>query len=132
MDNRPIYLAIVTWFLVLLGAFCFLSLAWDFSLLKNPDFAEVFLGNRLPPHERFFLNEFGFALMMVTGKFMLEGANWARIVYIVWTVLWLDFSCYKDTNFFLFMPSLLVHGTAITILFLPAAHRYFLSEQKWP
>jgi len=132
MDNRPIYLAIVTWFLVLLGAFCFLSLAWNSSLLKNPDYAEVFLGNRLPTNERFFLNEFGFALLMVMGKFMLEGANWARIVYIAWTVLWLGFCAYKSHDWTLVLPSLFFHATVIVILFLPAAHRYFLSEQKWP
>lgn len=132
MDSRPLYLEFVAWFLVLLGTACFLSLAWDFSLLKNPDFAEVFLGNGLPPNERFFLNEFGFLLLMATGKFMLEGANWARIVYIVWIVPWLGFCCYKDPDLTIFLPSVLIHGTVITILFLPQANRYFLSRYKWP
>jgi hypothetical protein len=132
MERRPIYVSFVGWFLVLLGALCFLSLAWDFTLLKNTEFAEVFLGKRLPPHERWFLNELDFAIMIVTGKFMLDGENWARIVYVIWTVLWLGFCGYKDPDLMLFLPNLLFHGIAMLLLFLPRANRYFLARYKWP
>jgi hypothetical protein len=132
MERRPIYVTLVVWFLVLLGAACFLSLAWSSTLLRNPDFAEVFPGHGLPPNERWLLSEFGFVLLMVTGKFMLEGANWARIVYVVWIVSWLGFCCYKDPDLALLLPNLLVHGTAIMSLFLPKTNRYFFAKYKWP
>jgi hypothetical protein len=132
MDRRPINLQFVAWFLVLFGAYGFLSLAWDFTLLENPNYAELFLGKGLPPHERFILSELGFVVLMLTGKFMLDGANWSRFVYVAWIVSWLGFCFYKNSDLGLFLPSLLVHGTILTFLFLPGANRYFLSSFKWP
>jgi hypothetical protein len=132
MDRRPLYLAFAASFLVLGGAIGFLWLAWDFTILKDSDFAEVFLGSGLPQHERFILNEVGFLILMITGKFMLEGANWSRFVYIGWIVPWLGFCFYNDSDLELFEPSLLFHGTVILLLFLPGANRYFTSEFKWP
>ncbi len=135
MERRPIYLSLILWFLVLWATGCFLTLAWNYTLLKKTtiDAAltdEIFLGTRVPIIERFILNEVCFVLFIVTAKFMLDGENWARSVYVGWIILWLGFCGYKSWNIIQVLPNAFFHAAVIVLIFLPPANRYFVPDYK--
>ena len=80
MIARPVYVAVIGWVLIVIGA---LSLIVSGLIAASPDLAATLAPGPSPSTSSILLNLLASALELVCGIFILRGANWARWLYLV-------------------------------------------------
>jgi len=108
MNKRPIYITVVGYLLIAVGA---LGIAYHFTEFKGANPSEYLwvLVVRL--------------IAVVCGVYVLRGKDWARWLSIAWI------ACHLVISFFHTKEGIAVHAVVLiaftVLLFLPASNRYF-------
>jgi hypothetical protein len=125
MPNRPVYIAVIGWVLIVIGVL---------SLLSTP--AVLFLSSArawldadlLPLPVQVLINLASALVSLVSGYYILAGRNWARLLFAVWSAAETALSLFASpassgSSVFLFWIGLLV--LIIVLLFAPPSNRFF-------
>ena len=123
MSNRPGYVAVIGWALVAIGALSIVSVA---AGLAVPSVRAGLAAGPMPLALAAFLNLASSLLELVCGLYILKGANWARMVYLLLCIasgVYLFLSGTVDTT--LVVIWLVVVVLTLAGLFTPAASRFF-------
>jgi hypothetical protein len=122
MQQRPVSLTIIAWFLIVSAVISAFS---SLSMGSNPMAAKILAQSPLPMSAHIAFALVGALLTLVCGYGILKGYDWSRWLYIGWSVLGFVFS-------FLTVPiiSVIVIGVFFFLviaffLFRPAANKWF-------
>lgn len=111
--TRPTSVTVVAWLVIV-----FASLT-AFMLL-----GETALTFKDSPPQQWPLPLLGVVVTLVCGMFMLKGKNWARWLYIVWTIVFLTYA-FTEVRVILLIPNALKVIVFGLILFSARANKYF-------
>ena len=123
MRGRPTSVTVIAWLLIIGGA---LNLPWTLTLLYDPKVKELMArDSSLPIPVQYFHVCAGLLMVIVTGVAMLKAQNWARMLYVTWSLISLlllfTTSPIRPILMFACVPTLII----VFFLFRPDANRYF-------
>ncbi len=123
MRDRPIYVGLVCWFLILS---CTWTLAHGFMKLNSKPVQKEMQSVPLPLPVQVTQYFASMVVPLVTAIFMTEGANWARVVYLAWGIASYLLSAIVVPDKSHLLPGLPIFAVCAALLLLPAARGYFL------
>jgi hypothetical protein len=123
MPKRPTSVTVIGWILIVLGALGVLGMSFS---LANSAARQAMALNPMPIPVQFALAFAGLGVSIVSGAFILRGANWARWLYLGWSVFGFAVSLATSPSKLMLLPSLLVFAIIALFLLLPKANAYFV------
>ena len=124
MGERPTSVTVIAWFLIVTGIISIISSV--ISIINpNPMVEEIMSRNPLPVPIQELLQYIGIAVSIVSGIYMLDGANWARFLYVVWSFIGILISIIALPNLIFVIPGLIFWIVITSFLFRSQANDYF-------
>ena len=84
MTKRPTSITIISWWLIVLGG---MNLFITTAMINNPTVQDLMAQNPIPIPVQYAMSYIQLLVMIVSGVAMLNGANWARYLYAIWTLV---------------------------------------------
>jgi len=126
MTPRPTSITVIGWILIVLGAILELDMFMLTALRNNPIMQPVVAHNLLPMSAQFVFGFLGATITMICGVALLKRQNWARFLYVGWSLAGAAFGIVTTTySFFLLIPALVLLLIIVYYLFRPIATLYF-------
>jgi hypothetical protein len=125
MRDRPISTGLVCWFLIISSTWALLH---GFSVLNGKEMQAAMAATPLPIPVQVAQYFLGLIVPLITGIFMYEGANWARVVYIGWGIANYLLAAIVTSDVNRLMPQLPIFAFFSALLLLPGPRAYFLLE----
>ena len=120
--ERPTSITVISWILIVLGALGLLVAA---MMSNNPDVMEQMAKSKLGAGTQQMIGVVSSVISIVSGYGMLQGKNWARLLYVISSVIGIAINFYA-------MPiggaEYLAIGIFVILLFFlfrPAANAWF-------
>ena len=126
-NPRPTSVTIVGWLLIV-SSVC--SCSAVMNAMTNPRVADVLSQSVLPLSFQYFLAWAGLLVTLVSGKGVLDGDNWARLLFVGWSGVSHLISIVTLPVTPLTIPGLVLYLIFAFILFRPAASAYFSRKQR--
>lgn len=126
MIQRPKSITVVSWILIILGG---LSLISSTISLNNPIAREMMAKSPIPVNVQFVMMFAGILIMIISGAAMLKGQNWARLLYVGWSVLGFAIGIATSPMKAAMIPGLVIFLIIVFFLFRPKANAYFKPTQ---
>jgi hypothetical protein len=127
MKQRPTSITVIAWILIVVTAINLVSSTVTVSL-NNPMIKELMAKSPLPVPVQYAMLYLGLAVMLASGVGMLKGGNWARWLYVIWTVIGTVVGLATSPMKAMMIPGILVFFVVVFFLFRPVANRYFSAE----
>jgi len=117
MQERPISLTIIAWFLIVTSALGVLAML---AMQNNPMMEQVYAKSPLPVSAHIVIGVVGAFITIACGYGFLKGLNWSRFLYVGWSLIgfaitfltmpvtsliWLSVAFFAIICFFLFRPA---------------------------
>jgi len=117
MQERPISLTIIAWFLIVTSALGVLAML---AMQNNPMMEQVYAKSPLPVSAHIAIGVVGAFITIACGYGFLKGLSWSRLVYVGWSLIgfaitfltmpvtsliWLSVAFFAIICFFLFRPA---------------------------
>ena len=67
----------------------------------------------------------GLAVSIISGFFMLKGANWARLLFVIWSAIGFLIGIATSPAKMMLIPGAIVYGIEVFFLFQPNANKFF-------
>ena len=127
MRVRPTSVTVIAWLLVVGGA---IKLLWTLTFLYDSTVEELMARNSsLPVPVQYFDMYASLLMAIVSGIAMLKGQNWARMLYVTWSLIGLlllfTTSPMRPIVILAPVPTLII----VFFLFRPDANRYFRADR---
>lgn len=122
MRRRPLSVSIISWIFIVLAV---LGLGGILVFMNVPEVRETVEKGRLSPEMQLAWSIAGLAVLAVSGIGMLSGRNWARLLYVIWTVFSIIAGLFTAPSPAAMIPSLVAFLVFAYFLFCPAANDYF-------
>jgi hypothetical protein len=122
MNKRPVSVTVIAWIILVTSAF---SLAAAAFTINNPMTQELMAKTPVPVPVQYSILFFGLLISVVSAIFMLRGANWARMLYIVWGAIGLLFGLFTSPAKLMLIPGILIYAIFVFFLLRPKASEYF-------
>lgn len=119
---RPTSVTIVGWLLIISSVF---SCSGVMNAMTDPRVADVLSQSVLPLSFQYFLAWAGLLVTLVSGKGVLDGVNWARLLFVGWSGVSQLITIVTVPVTPLTIPGLVLYLIFAFILFRPAASAYF-------
>ncbi len=125
MNKRPLSVSIIAWLLIVFGALSAVAIPFT---LGNPMTQELMAKSMVPIPVQYFMMFAGVLISIVTGIFMLKGANWARMLYIIWGALGFLFSFITSPAKAAVIPGFVIYLIVAFFLLRPKATAFFTAS----
>ena len=122
MNQRPKSITVVCWILIIMGAISLVTSTISFS---NPITRELMAKSPIPVNIQYVMMYVGLLVMLVSGVAMLKRQNWARIVYVGWSIIGFIIGMATSPMKVAMIPGLIVFVVIVFFLFRPKANEYF-------
>jgi hypothetical protein len=122
MNERPLSVTIIAWLLIVFAALSAVTIPFS---LGNPMARELMAKSMVPIPAQYFMIFAGLLVSILSGIFMLKGANWARMLYIIWSALGFLFSLITSPAKLVIIPGFLVYLIVVFFLLRPKATAFF-------
>ncbi|MBB5367052.1 MULTISPECIES: hypothetical protein [unclassified Janthinobacterium] len=122
MRTRPTSVNIISWFIIVTSV---LSLASGYYSHGNPLVQELMAKNPMPIALQYGMMYGGLALSLVAGIAMRQGHNWARLVYVGWSVIGLVIGLATSPMKSTLIPGAVLFAVIAYFLFRPNTNAYF-------
>lgn len=126
MPVRPVSVTVIAWILIVFGIFgtfgvLFMAPLWN-TLLMQQNLARI----HAPLALQVAVGLLGVAIQVCCGVAFLFRQNWARFLYVGWSVFALGYGVVTSPfTLWLLVPSLVLTLVIVYFLFTPAARQYF-------
>lgn len=125
MNKRPLSITIISWFLIIMGV---LSVFSAIASMDNPMVKELMDQTPVPKSIQYTFMFLGFLVTFVSGIGMLKGKNWARYLYVVFSVLGMIYNFLTSPIATMYLiPSAILLVVISFFLFRKNAKNYFLN-----
>jgi hypothetical protein len=125
MRDRPISTWLVCVYLIISSTW---ALIHSFGVLNSKSMQATMATTPLPPAVQVTQYFLTMIVPLVTGAFMYEGSNWARVVYIGWGIANYLLAAIVVPDVRLLIPGLPIFAFISILLLLPGPRAYFLLE----
>ena len=100
------------------------------ALRNNPIMQSAMASNLLPVSAMLVFGLSGATITIICGVALLKRQNWARFLYVGWSLAGAIFGIVTTTySFALYIPSLALLLVIVYFLFRPAATQYFTGKE---
>jgi hypothetical protein len=125
MVKRPTSVTVSAWYLIVTAL---ASLASIYIANNNPMARELMSRSLLPMSAQYFMLFASFVLTLVAGVGILLRHNWARILFVAWSVISLAIGVVTSPVKIMAIPSVLVVAVVAYFLFRAKADAYFSAK----
>ena len=122
MKTRPTSIAVIAWILIAMGG---ISLITSTISLNNPITKELTGRSPLPIPLQYTIMYLGLIITLVSGIAMLRGQNWARLLYVAWSIIGFVIGIVTSPMKPAMIPGLALFLIVAFFLFRPKANEYF-------
>ena len=127
MNPRPLAITVIAWIIIASSA---ISLVSTLFLINNPMAQELMATSAIPIPLQYGMMFVGLLVGLVCGVFMLKGANWARLLYVGWSILGFIISFVTTPGKLMLLPGAVFLAVVVFFLFRPNANAFFSTEAK--
>lgn len=120
--KRPTSVTVIAWILIVMSS---LSLVTSVLTFNNPMVKEVMAQSPLPLSIQFAMMYVGLFVTLVSGIAMLMGRNWARFLYVGWSVIGFIVGLLTSPMKAAMIPGIVVFAVIAFFLFRPKATAFF-------
>ena len=126
MRSRPISISIIGWFLLVSGV---LTLPGAFARSDDPRVEELMARRPVPIAVQQGMLFAGAVANLVSGYFLLRGQNWARHLYVAWTIVQFGYAWLAAPFRLVIVPGVLFFLLVAFFLFRPRANAFFAGSE---
>jgi hypothetical protein len=126
MKERPKSITVVCWILIAMGG---ISLISSTLSLNNPVVQEVMAKSQIPVSIQYVMMYTGLLIMLGCGIAMLKGHNWARWLYVCWSILGFIIGVATSPMKMMMIPGIIIFFIIVFFLFRPKANEYFKATE---
>ena len=126
MNDRPVSITVISWIIIVTSA---LSLASTLFLINNPTAQELMAKSAIPVAVQYAMMFVGLVVGIVCGAFMLKGANWARLLYVGWSVVGFTITFITTPGRLMMLPGMIFFAVVVFFLFRPKANAFFSGQR---
>ncbi len=126
MSERPKSITVVCWILIATGV---ISLVTGFFSFNNPVTQELMSKSPIPIGMQYVMMFVGLLISIVCGISMLKGMNWARSLYIGWSIIGITIGMATSPMKAMMIPGIVIFFILAFFLFRPKANEYFRSHE---
>jgi hypothetical protein len=124
---RPVSVTGICWFLIVTGI---MAMASTSLTINQPAVLELMARSPLPVGVQYAMS-FGVLLVMVVcGVAMLQGRNWARLLYTISSGLSILVSLATTSSRIMMIPSVVIYTLFVFLLFQRNASRFFSTTKE--
>lgn len=122
MKKRPTSISVIAWILIVIGV---ISLITTTAMFNNPMARDIMAKSPLPIPVQYAMGYIGLLVMIVSGIAMLKGQNWARFLYVTWSLIGFVIGIATSPMKAAMIPGLMVFVIITFFLFRPKANEHF-------
>ena len=122
MNKRPKSVTIVCWILIVMGG---ISLITSAGILNNPLAKELMAKSPIPVNIQYGMMYLGLLITIGCGIAMLKAQNWARRLYVSWSILGFIIGISTSKIKIMMIPGVIVFLIFTFFLYRPKANEYF-------
>jgi hypothetical protein len=122
MKTRPISITIISWILIVLASISIISTS---LMINHPVTRDLMAKSPIPLPAQFALMYVGLLISIVCGIGMLKGGNWARLLYVIWSVVSFAIGFTTSPMKAAIIPGAVVFLIIAFFLFRPKANEFF-------
>jgi NAD/NADP transhydrogenase beta subunit len=122
MKKRPVSITVIAWILLVINA---LSLLGSLLTFNNPVTREQMAQSSVPVPLQYAVSFLMLAVSILCAIFMLRGANWARVLYLVAGAIGLLFGFLTAPSIVWVIPGVVIYALIVFFLLRPKATAYF-------
>ncbi len=130
MKERPTSITVISWILIVSGG---LALIMNIVNLYNPmaqEMAQKLMAKSLiPVNIQYIITYAGLLITLVCGIAMLKGKNWARLLYVGWSVAGFLIAMVASPLKAFLIPGIIFFSIIAFFLFRPKANEYFKATE---
>lgn len=126
MNKRPTSITVISWILIVLGGLSFVTTA---AMTNNPTAVALMSKSVLPVTVQYVISYIGSLVMVVSGIAMLKEQNWARWLYVGWSIIGFAIGLATSPAKIAMIPGLVVFLILAFFLFRPKANEYFARQE---
>lgn len=127
MKKRPTSVTVVAWILIAIGAISGISTT---VMINNPMMVDLMSKSPMPIPIQWAIAYMGFLILIVSGVAILKGRNWARFLYVTWSIIGIVVSVATSPLKTPMIPGVVFFLVITFFLFRPKATAYFLPAQS--
>ena len=122
MKKRPTSITVIAWILIAMGG---ISLITSTFMINSPVARDLMSKSLIPIPIQYVMSYIGLLIMIVSGVAMLKGCNWARFLYVIWSIIGFVVGIATSPMKAAMIPSLVVFAVIAFFLFRPKASAFF-------
>ena len=122
MKKRPTSITVIAWILIVMAG---ISLITSAFYLNNPTARELMSRNPIPIPVQYLMTYVGLLVTLICGIAMLKGRNWARLLYVIWSIIGFVIGIATSPMKAAMIPGFVVFLIIAFFLFRPKANEYF-------
>jgi hypothetical protein len=122
MQQRPVSLTIIGWFLIVTSGLGLLFMPFAFN---NPMTTRIYAQSPLPASAHLTIGVIGGLITVACGFGILKGFNWSRFVYVSWSLIGFAISITTLPVKSMILLSLPFFAVIVFFLFRPTANAWF-------
>lgn len=122
MNERPKSITIVCWLLIVMGVISLISIPLS---LNNPTAQRLMAKSAIPISIQYTIMCSGLLIQLACGIAMLKRQNWARILYVAWSIIGFFIAIATSPMKALMIPGIIIFLIFAFFLFRPKANEYF-------
>jgi hypothetical protein len=126
MNERPKSVTVVSWILIVMGG---ISLITSTLSLNNPMVHELMSKSPIPISIQYIMMYAGLLITLICGIAMLKRQNWARMLYVGWSIIGFTISITTSPMKALIIPGIIIFLIFAFFLFRPKANEYFKATE---
>jgi hypothetical protein len=123
--KRPTSISVIAWILIVVAIISLISSAIS---LNNPMAKALMAKSLLPISLQYVMLYAGLIVQIVSAIAMLKGQNWARFLYVIWSVIGSIIGIATSPMKAAMIPGIVIFIVIAFFLFRPKANEYFHSN----
>ena len=122
MSKRPKSVTFISWLNIIFG---FLRIFSVPILLSGPIFSKNLAENNISTHSQLLQICISSTIVIISGLFMLGGANWARILHVIHRVIGITVQIFQGSTAEETFPQILYFVITAALLFRTKSNEFF-------
>jgi len=126
MNKRPTSITVISWILIVIGG---ISLIMTTAMINNPEVQDLMAKSAIPIPVQYVMSYIGLLVLIGSGVGMLKGMNWARYLYVIWSLLGFGIGITTSPMKAAMIPGFVVFLIVAFFLFRPKARAFFVPHE---
>ena len=126
MNERPKSITVVSWILIVMGGISLISSTFS---LNSPVTQDLMSKSPIPITIQYIMLYAGLLITLGCGIAMLMRQNWARLLYVGWSILGFIIAIATSPMKMMMIPGVIIFIIFTFFLFRPKANEYFKATE---